>query len=110
MNWDHVDQTVLTHWRALGGFRARHVAVAHGVHARLSASPYVFSRVDPAPNDDRVVVALDVPAGAALPVAPVFADGQALRDAYSGAAYVARGGVVTVAAASRAVLLERVAP
>jgi len=110
MNWDHVDQTVLTHWRALGSFRARHVAVARGVHARLSANPYVFSRVDPAPNDDRVVVALDVAAGAALPVAPVFADGQALRDAYTGTAYVARGGVVTVAAASRAVLLERVAP
>jgi alpha-amylase len=110
MNWDHVDQVVLSHWRALGSFRARHVAVAHGAHARLSATPYVFSRVDPAPNDDRVVVAVDVPAGAALPVAPVFADGQALRDAYTGTAYVARGGKITVAAASRAVLLERVAP
>ena len=110
MNWDQVDQAVLTHWRALGAFRARHVAIAHGVHARLAASPYVFSRVDgPRPDDDRVVVALDVPAGASIPVAPVFADGQALRDGYTGATYVVRGGAVAVAGAGRAVLLERVA-
>lgn len=111
MNWDHVDEAVLRHWRALGSFRARHVAIAHGVHARLAASPYVFSRVDgPAATDDRVVVALDVPAGASIPVAPVFGEGTALRDGYTGASYVVRGGAVTVAGASRAVLLERVAP
>ncbi len=111
MNWDHVDEAVLRHWRALGSFRARHVAIAHGVHARLAASPYVFSRVDgPGANDDRVVVALDVPAGASIPVAPVFADGTALRDAYTGTAHVVRGGAVVVAGAGRAVLLERIAP
>ena len=113
MNWDQVDPAVLAHWRALGGFRSRHVAVAHGVHARLATSPYVFSRIDPERGDDRgddrVVVALDVPAGATLPLGTVFADGEALRDAYTGTAYVARGGKITVAAASRAVLLERVA-
>ncbi|TMQ07883.1 MAG: alpha-amylase [Deltaproteobacteria bacterium] len=107
MNWDAIDQKVLGHWRALGSFRARHVAVARGVHARLQPAPYVFSRID---GDDRVVVALDVPAGATLALGTVFADGQALRDAYTGAAYTARGGKVTAAAASRAVLLERVAP
>jgi len=111
MNWDHVDEAVLRHWRALGSFRARHVAIAHGVHARLAASPYVFSRVDGSgANDDRVVVALDVPAGASIPVAPVFADGQAVRDAYTGVRYVVRGGAVVVANPGRAVLLERVAP
>ena len=108
MNWDHVDEAVLAHWRALGSFRARHVALARGVHTRLGAArPYVFSRVD-AEHDDRVIVALDVPAGAALPLAPVFSDGQALRDAYSGDAYVVHGGSVTIATARRVVLLERV--
>jgi alpha-amylase len=111
MNWDRVDEAVLRHWRALGSFRARHVAIAHGVHARLAASPYVFSRVDgPGANDDRVVVALDVPAGASIPVAPVFADGTALRDATTGARYVVRGGAVVITGAERAVLLERIAP
>jgi hypothetical protein len=80
MNWDTIDKTVLTHWRTLGSFRQRHVAIAHGVHARLAASPYVFSRVD---GVDRVVIALDVPAGATLPVAPVFAEGERLRDGYA---------------------------
>jgi len=117
MNWDHVDEAVLAHWRALGSFRARHVALARGGHTRLLARPYVFGRVD-APRgdrvddrvDDRVIVALDVPAGTTLPVAPVFPDGQALRDAYSGTGYVVRGGSIRIAAAGRAVLLERVAP
>jgi alpha-amylase len=110
MNWDGMDEAVLRHWRALGSFRARHVAIAHGVHTRLAASPYVFSRVDgPGPNDDRVVVALDAPAGASIPVAPVFADGTALRDGTTGARYVVRGGAVVVASPGRAVLLERVA-
>jgi alpha-amylase len=111
MNWDHIDEAVLRHWRALGSFRARHVAIAHGVHARLAASPYVFSRVDgPGANDDRVVVALDAPAGASIPVAPVFADGTALRDGFTGARYVVRGGAVVIAGGGRAVLLERIAP
>jgi alpha-amylase len=104
MNWDHVDEAVLRHWRALGSFRARHVAIAHGVHARLAASPYVFSRVD---GDDRVVVAIDVPAGASIPVAPVFADGETVRDGATGTSYVVRGGAVVVAGGGRAVLLER---
>jgi alpha-amylase len=106
MNWDHIEQSVLAHWRALGSFRARHVAIAHGAHARLAATPYVFSRID---GDDRVVVALDVPAGGTLPLGTVFAEGQSLRDAYTGAAYVAHEGKITVAVASRLVLLERMA-
>jgi alpha-amylase len=106
MNWDTIDHVVLAHWRALGSFRARHVALARGTHARLAAShPYVFSRVD-AERGDRVVVALDVPAGAAIPVAPVFADGQPVRDAYTGAAYVVARGAVAIAGAARVVLLE----
>jgi len=109
MNWDHIDQAVLAHWRALGTFRARHVALARGIHARLAKShPYVFSRVD-AERGDRVVVALDVPAGGAVPVAPVFADGQAVRDAYTGKAYVVAAGKVAIAGGGRVALLE-VAP
>jgi alpha-amylase len=111
MPWDHLDQAVLAHWRALGSFRARHVAIAHGIHARLAAQPYVFSRVDRGPDasSDRVVVAIDVPAGATLPLGTVFSEGQALRDAYAGVAYVVHGGSITVASASRVVLLERMA-
>jgi len=103
MPWDHVDAAVLSHWRTLGSFRARHVAVAHGAHAKLSAKPYVFSRVD---GTDKVVIGLEVPAGTVMPVAPVFAEGQTLADPYSGATYVVHGGKVTIERAARAVLLE----
>ena len=57
---------------------------------------------------DRVVVALDVPAGATVALGGVWPEGQALRDAYTGAAYVARGGSIRVERAARAVLLEAV--
>jgi alpha-amylase len=109
MNWATADEQLLAHWRALGAFRARHVAVARGVHTRLAERPYVFSRVDDA-RDDRVVVALGGPAGAAIPVGGVFADGEEVRDAYAGRPYTVRGGAVAVAAAAEVVLLERVAP
>jgi alpha-amylase len=104
MNWDHVDEAVLRHWRALGSFRRRHVAIAHGEHARIATSPYVFSRID---GSDRVVVALDVPAGSAIRVAPVFADGETVRDGYGGSAYTVTGGAIRIPAAARAVLIER---
>lgn len=108
MNWDQIDPAVLAHWRALGAFRARHVAIARGAHARLAQRPYVFSRID-AERDDRVVVAIDAPAGAAIPLGGAFRDGERLRDAYSGRLYTAAAGAITLAAAAGAVLLERTA-
>ena len=47
---------VLAHWRKLGSFRARHVALARGEHRELAGAPYAFSRIDAA-SGDRVVVA-----------------------------------------------------
>jgi alpha-amylase len=108
MNWDRPDADVLDHWRRLGQFRARHVALARGTHAKLADAPYTFSRVS---SEDRVVVALGAAAPAAISVAGVFADGTRLRDAYSGAvATVAAGKVQVVPHARGVVLLERAAP
>ncbi len=109
MNWNTPDHSLLAHWRELGKFRARHVAIARGVHTRLSQRPYVFSRVDEA-RDDRVVVALGVAAGAAIPLGGVFRDGEHLRDAYSGRPYFPRNGAITAEAAGDVMLLERVMP
>ena len=55
MNWDSIEAALLAHGRKLGQFRARHVAIARGVHGKLSDAPYAFSRVA---AKDRVVVAL----------------------------------------------------
>jgi alpha-amylase len=108
MNWDSVDADVLAHWRKLGQFRARHVALAKGEHRKLSDTPYVFARVHPA---DKVVVGLGLTGGAPvqLPVQGVFADGDRVRDAYGGGlATVAAGRVQITPDARGVVLLEAV--
>ena len=108
MNWNSIDRALLAHWRKLGNFRARHVALARGAHQMLADKPYVFSRID-ATSGDRVVVAWNVTGPQQLPVSGAFADGDHLRDAYSGQTSVVRNGRVTIDA-QRWVLLERQPP
>jgi len=105
MNWASPDPQVLAHWRKLGSFRARHVALAKGEHKMLGQAPYVFSRVD-AGSGDRVVVAMGVTGEVTLSVASVFADGQTLRDAYSGRTAVVAQGKVTLPG-EKYILLEK---
>jgi len=103
MNWAAPDAATLEHWRTLGQFRKRHVALARGVHARLAESPYTFSRVA---GDDRVVVALGATGSpAVLKVAGVFADGTVLRDAYGGESAKVEGGQVVLKPHARGVVL-----
>jgi alpha-amylase len=109
MNWGSVDEKVLAHWRRLGAFRRRHVALARGEHERLGDGPYTFARIDRA-SGDRVVVALDVAAGATVPVGAVFEEGASLTDAYSGRRVRVESGRVRIEAAAPAVLLERASP
>jgi len=104
MNWDSMDQKVLAHWRKLGSFRQRHVAVARGEHKELGASPYVFSRAEGA---DKVVVALGAKGETSIPVAGAFNDGDKVQDAYTGKEYVVAGGAVKVQAEA-CVLLEKI--
>ncbi|MBT9523785.1 MAG: alpha-amylase [Rhizobacter sp.] len=105
MNWASIDQALLTHWRKLGSFRSRHVALARGVHQQIGDTPYVFSRTD-ASTGDRVVVAMNANGEQDIPVTGAFADGERLRDAYSGQAVEVRQGRVRLNA-QRWVLLER---
>lgn len=108
MNWSGIDEPLLAHWRKLGSFRARHVALARGAHRRLSETPYAFSRIDAA-SDDRVVVALQASGPVVLAVAGTFPDGQWVHDAYSGQRAVVTNGQVALTAAGT-VLLERAQP
>jgi alpha-amylase len=108
MNWGSIDQAVLAHWRKLGTFRAKHVALARGAHSMLSDSPYVFSRVD-ATSDDRVVVALNAKGEVAIPVGDVFREGQAVFDHYSQQRMTVAEGKVKLNAQGT-VLLERAIP
>jgi alpha-amylase len=102
MNWDSADTALLAHWRKLGQFRARHVAIAKGTHRKLADTPYTFARVH---TGDRIVAALGASGAVKLPVADVFADGTRVRDAYSGAEATVTGGAVELTADPRGVVL-----
>ncbi|MFA9216250.1 MAG: alpha-amylase family glycosyl hydrolase, partial [Sphingomonadaceae bacterium] len=118
MNWDELARNaardgykvaeVRAHWAKLGQFRKAHVAVGAGVHQKLQDQPYVFKRTyDAGGVQDKVVVALDLPAGQAssIPVQGVFADGQKVRDYYSGQSAIVRQGQVSFAARNAVVLI-----
>ncbi|MFD1217611.1 alpha-amylase family glycosyl hydrolase [Microbulbifer celer] len=86
MDWASLQQTqtqeILQHWQKLGQFRQSHMAVGAGVHKQLNEKPYVFTRTL---EDDRVMVALDMPKGEkSLTAAGVFAEGALVKDYYSG--------------------------
>ena len=107
MNWSSADTTLLSHWRRLGSFRARHVALARGTHRQLADAPYTFSRID-APTGDRVVVAMNAAGQQGIVVGDTFAEGTPVRDAYSGQTGRVQAGRVTLGSgAGRWVLLER---
>ena len=114
MNWDELKTNaqregykigaVRAHWARLGKFRQAHPAVGAGVHQKLADMPYTFSRVR---GDDKVVVALDVKTGQPvdISVGGVFANGSRVKDAYTGASYVVKNGVVRTAGKAAVVLL-----
>ena len=95
MNWDGIDAAVLSHWRKLGSFRAHHVSLARGRHAKLADAPYTFSRSAP---DDRVVVALGAKGLVKLTVTDLFAEGSKVHDAYGGTTATVHDGSVEISA------------
>jgi len=108
MNWGDLkaNAKVRTHWAKLGKFRQAHPSIGAGEHKKLADLPYTFSRVR---GEDKVVVALDVKTGQPvdITVGGVFADGTKLKDAYSGAAYIVKNGVVHTRGKNATVLLAQ---
>jgi len=108
MNWgdQKVNAKVRTHWAKLGKFRQAHPAIGTGEHKKLADAPYTFSRVR---GDDKVVVALDVKLGQPvdISVGGVFANGAKVKDAYSGASYTVKEGVVHTSGKSATILLSQ---
>jgi alpha-amylase len=102
MNWAQPDAATLEHWRSLGQFRRRHVALARGAHERLADAPYTFSRKA---AGDKVVVALGATGKVRLNVGGVFPEGTTVRDAYGGAQARVEGGGVTLTPHARGVVL-----
>jgi len=117
MNWDELasnkavnettTQEILTHWQKLGQFRATHPSVGAGVHAQLSASPYYFKReYNSNGYSDKVVVGLDLPDGdKAIAVEGIFANGELVKDYYSGKMVEVNNGKVSLSTPYSIVLL-----
>jgi alpha-amylase len=103
MNWSNADTAVFAHWQKLGQFRVRHVALARGVHKKLSDAPYAFSRVY---GGDKVVAVPKANGDVTIPVAGVFRDGEMLRDAYSGTDVKVADGVIRLIAKGTVLLEE----
>jgi alpha-amylase len=118
MNWNELEQNVArdgykiaevrAHWAKLGLFRKAHVSVGAGVHQQLQAKPYVFKRTyDKDGVRDKVVVALDLPTDKAssIKLHGVFANGQRVKDYYSGKTAVVRGDSVNFGTRNALVLI-----
>jgi len=105
MNWNSIDDVVLQHWRKVGQFRSRHMAIACGVHRVLSDCPYIFSRFD-VESGDRAIMAIDAFGLLEINVVGLFAEGAKLVDAYTGAQVSVMHGKVEVSAKG-VVLLEQ---
>ena len=74
----------------------------------MQARPYIFKRTyERSGIRDKVVVALDLPADKAsdITVQGVFADGQTVRDYYSGKDAVVKGGQVDFGVPGAVVLI-----
>ena len=117
MNWADLERggrtgEILSHWKKLGQFRRAHPAVGAGIHRRLQAAPYIFSRtLEEAGRTDRVLVAMDQGTGEkTIPVFGLFADGTVLRDGYSGASGMVRDGKVSLTTAFGLLLLSERSP
>jgi alpha-amylase len=109
MNWNELARNtardgykiadVRAHYSKLGLFRSAHPAVGAGVHEKIADGPYTFKRTyEKNGISDKVVVALDVPAGAkaTIKVGGAFADGTRVKDYYSGGSAIVKNGAVTL--------------
>ena len=83
MNWANPDKALTAHWRILGQFRSRHLALARGEHTTWQQEPYVFSRHDRV-TDDKVIVGMDLWGEHRIQAECVFDEGEQLIDAYTG--------------------------
>lgn len=113
MNWEDIKnnpttQKTLAHWQKLGQFRKNHPAVGAGIHQKISANPYAFSRSYTNGNyTDKVVVGLNLAKGKkTISIGTIFKNGAKVKDAYSGKETVVANGKVTIDSEFDLVLLE----
>jgi alpha-amylase len=114
MNWDSIakrprTKEVLTHWKKLGKFRAKHPAVGAGIHQMITQSPYYFYRSYQKGNyKDLVLIGLELEEGVkTIDVSKIFKEGDELRDAYSDQIARVENGQIQINSDFNMVLIEK---
>ncbi|WP_419095539.1 carbohydrate binding domain-containing protein [Alkalihalobacterium alkalicellulosilyticum] len=107
MNWDSINENVLAHWRIMGQFRNNHIAIGAGEHKQISSNKgYAFSRTyNKAGQEDSVVAVISANGSTIVDVSTVFANGEQVRDFYTGNVSEVQNGQVTFNAHSNGVIL-----
>lgn len=89
MNWDTADTAVADHFKRLGAIRHSHPAVIAGRQETIDC--HTCARIG---SDETVIIRVRPEEGAAIPVAPYFADGEKVTDLYTGATAIVTDGHV----------------
>ncbi|MEM1134650.1 MAG: alpha-amylase family glycosyl hydrolase [Bacteroidota bacterium] len=99
------------HWSKLGQFRKEHLAVGMGKHTLLQDEPYIFKReYEENGKSDKVLVALNLDFTSdniMMDIFGLFADGEKVKDYYSGKTYTVNNGKVTMQPQGGIVLLGK---
>jgi len=101
----HSTSDIFSYWSKLGRFRNEHPSVGAGKHRKLTSSPYTFMRTWKKDSlIDRVVVVLGHHRQP-VNVKGIFAEGQLLKDYFSGKQWVVKKGKVAVKQGNEPILL-----
>jgi glycosidase len=101
--WSGGNQDVLTHWQKLGQFRRNHPAVGAGDQTSLGSDSYLRTL-----GSDKVVIKINASGSTTIDLNDIFADGQRLRNAYTGTEAEVINGEVEFEAENGVILIEKV--
>ena len=100
MNWNSINNAVLSHWQKMGKYRQAHPAIGAGTHNQIMASPYIFKREYVNADEgicDVAVVALGLTVGAnVIDVSTCFEDGDVIRNFYTDEMATVSNGVLNL--------------
>lgn len=113
MNWNSINQSVLSHWQKVGQFRKNHVAIGAGTHKAITAtSGQAFVReYNKNGVSDTVfaVIAASQNTNVTLTVGSYVSDGTLLKNTYDNTTATVSGGKVTFNSGANGTILVEIA-
>ena len=112
MNWDSIDNDILSHWQKVGTFRNNHVSIGAGSHTSLtSTSGAAFERTyDKDDTTDKVMACIGATANTNVTITvdtTKFSNGSILKNTYDGSTSAVNNGKVTFnSGANGTILIE----